>query len=207
MEGELLPLVIETEKDVSVLVKYDFLKSSESFLKFYDNPNLFISEAKELLLTEKNVTIDQKVIIVMGMQKLEKKEYFFLLREMINGYEKGRIQEKVLKLMMLPPSEWNMLIYKNYDDKEEVELFNIIKNNRSISEEFRESIDDVLSGDELFKLRKIHIFKWLEKNLFTYFIIIAVSLCIFLYLSIYFSLKKKNEKDNKVKDSSPKTNP
>ena len=80
------------------------------------------------------------------MQDLELNDYVDFCEAVVEVFNKGDLPEYCLKTIVFPNFLKKHIIIENYDNQRVIELLNRIRDNKSISADFKDNIVNILSG-------------------------------------------------------------
>ena len=137
--------ILSIEKKLGTFTFSEQLLTIEEFKDLYEQGSFYINEAKNFLLND-NYTLQEKKITVYSMQNLDKSSYINFCVACKSLYDEGKIPELLLKTAINPNFLKKYPIVRNYGDGDVISLLNGIKNESKISPEFKELINEILSG-------------------------------------------------------------
>ncbi|KHD05841.1 hypothetical protein PN36_32175 [Candidatus Thiomargarita nelsonii] len=130
-------------KDLTVL---DDLFEIKEFLEIYENPQSYV-EAAIALIQRTDLSILNKKIIALSMQKLPVTQFLALISVTADAVEKQTTNAKVLELMIFPPFNWGAQLTVNYEKHEVQALLNRLVEISQLSDNTRNIIaNDILTG-------------------------------------------------------------
>jgi len=145
--------ILAIEKKVVDLTSPSDLFMFQDFIKIYEKPNLYKANALEFI-SQRETTEQQKTITLYSMQNLNIKDYLDIVRTLYNLYLKNEINLNLLERSLAYPFNQNYLIIKNFDNSDVRQLLNQIRNTEEVSNKFKLSIDNILSGKTWKKIKK-----------------------------------------------------
>lgn len=137
--------ILLIERKLGTFTFSEQLLTIEEFKDLYEHSSFYINEAKNFL-SKDNFTLQEKKITVYSMQNLDKSNYISFCVACKNLYDEGKIPELLLKTAINPNFLKKYPIIRNYNDADVISLLNGIKNEQKISPEFKELINEILSG-------------------------------------------------------------
>ena len=137
--------ILYIEEQIVDLTWFGGLFKFKEFTEIYEHPKLYSKAATECL-ARPDVTEQQKLIIVLSMQKQSPDKYIEFGKKNTLLFKEGKITERVLKWSVLPTYDWNDLLVRKYKRKEVDELLKDILA-LNISDDWRSFIEqEVLTG-------------------------------------------------------------
>jgi hypothetical protein len=136
-------LILQAEADVIDLTAPSDLFSSKAFVKIYDHPASSTSAAIEFL-KDPEKTVRQKQIVVYSLQKLPWKNYFEVLSEATEAFEKRQLEAPVVGLLISPPLDWSTEVCYRYQDKRLINLLSRLSPGANTN--LKKTIDEIISG-------------------------------------------------------------
>lgn len=146
--------VLEIMKKVVDLTSSSDLFGVKDFIALYENPTLYQNDAIAFLANEK-YSYEEKAIVVYAMQKAELKVYKGFLNEVIKLFYERKINESMLGLALSAPINKRYIVIKNYSDEDISAMLKDLKNSESTSPEFKERIENILSGKSWKGVKKL----------------------------------------------------
>ena len=147
--------ILLIEKKAANNVSWDELFGIKEFIDLYEHGSFYIDNAIEFLSRGES-TPAQKKISINSMQKVRLEDYIRLCKECKFLYDSGKISEDILKWAIAPNLSNKYLIVRNYENTEVVEFLNSIKSDPKVSEEFKKSIEKILSGISWESIKEIN---------------------------------------------------
>lgn len=137
--------ILLIEKKAVNNVSWDELFGIKEFTDLYEHSTFYINDAIKFLGREE-FTPAQKKISINSMQRAKLEDYLKLCDECKFLFDIGKVSEDILKWTITPNFSNRHLIVRNYENAKVVEFLNSVKIDTKVSEEFKKSIEKILSG-------------------------------------------------------------
>jgi hypothetical protein len=141
-------LLADVCKDTSGLDFSEELLQSSSFRLIYEHSDAYIEDAIRVL-SKGHFSTMQASVCIFAMQNLSAVDYVNFCQFYLRLYENNKITESMLKQAILPNFLESRIIPENYQDSNVILLLHEVQNNGSISQTFKNEIENVLSGKYL----------------------------------------------------------
>lgn len=145
--------ILAIEKKVVDLTSPSDLFMFQDFIKIYEKPNLYKESALDFI-SQRETTEQQKTITLYSMHNLDIQNYLDIIRTLYNLFLKDEIKVNLLEMAITYPFSQNHLIISNFDNSDVRQLLNQIRNTEEVSNKFKLSIDNILSGKTWKKIKK-----------------------------------------------------
>ena len=116
-----------------------------AFMCIYEHSSAYLQDAIWLLLNE-NFTQMEANICIYGMQNLPLIDYIRFCKFYLILYNQNKISQGTLELTISPNFLRKLIIPENYAKPIVIEFLNNIRENKNISKEFKEMLENILSG-------------------------------------------------------------
>ncbi len=120
-----------------------WLHDSEEFEQVYENPKRYMNDALEYISSKDS---KHKYVAVISMQKLPYEDMLFFYKDIFKLFQAGEISWKELSGYIFVGDGFGDFFEVNYDREEVRSLLKEIASDPKISQEFRNSIEEVISG-------------------------------------------------------------
>ena len=137
-------LSINSKLDSNWTFNEEVLTDSE-FVNIYKQGKAYKEEAIRFV-TQKGQSVQKLKICILAMQDLELNDYVDFCEAVVEVFNKGDLPEYCLKTIVFPNFLKKHIIIENYDNQRVIELLNRIRDNKSISADFKDNIVNILSG-------------------------------------------------------------
>ena len=118
----------------------------EFFRQVHSEPKKY-AEIVQSFLTEDELTEQQKVIMILMMQKLPLNDYVKFLDSLIQMFEEEKITHTVMRWAVLPGYEWNTLLAEGYKDSGVILVINRLIKLEIVEKELKSYIEEeILTG-------------------------------------------------------------
>jgi hypothetical protein len=124
---------------------YDGLFLDSGFIDLYEHGSCYLNDVTAFLAQNK-FSGEEKRIAVCSMQRLDLTEYIKLAKVVVGLYHRHEVDEDVLSWVVNPDFSTKKILIRNYKNKEVVDLLSKLKNEKSISANLKEAIDNILTG-------------------------------------------------------------
>lgn len=138
----LLQVIIRT-KPAKMEIASEYLTDS-AFVEIYEHSPGYLTDVKRFV-KENPFASDKLAICVYAMQDLNCSDYVDLCEAYLELYNWHKVSEKMLEFAIAPNFLQKRILADNRSDPRVIKLLDDIKK-ENISNEFRELIDDILSG-------------------------------------------------------------
>ncbi len=115
----------------------------KEFIEIYENPVLYKDDVLKYISSKHDS--DEKCIAIFSMAKLDVEDYVKLTEESYKLFQNKIISEQLLEYMIDFPFTKKQNFIDNYKNKNVRALLNKIKQDSTISEPFRKSIEGILN--------------------------------------------------------------
>ncbi len=145
-KGNFDSLMVVIEKAFPTGIDYgEEVLPSQAFKAIFDHSSIYLEDAIAFLSKENLSKLDASVCI-FAMQNLLPDEYVKFCKVFIPLFEKKKIEEGILREAISPNFLQKRIIAENFTNPRVIELLNSIKNEKNLSTEFKDEIENILSG-------------------------------------------------------------
>lgn len=117
----------------------------DEFKELFEHDSLYVEDAIDFLAKD-SATLQQKKITIYAMQNLEIDSYIKFCKMSKVLFDENKIPEFILKTAVNPNFLKKYLIIRNYGNPNVVALLQTIKSDTKVSSDFKQWVDEVLSG-------------------------------------------------------------
>ena len=139
-------LIITIDRETaSNLDRSEEFLGNGNFLSIYDHSAFYLEDAINFISND-SLTGRRPFICILAMQNLPVKDYVRFCNALAELYEENKIKESLLKNAIMPNFLDKRIIIMNYNNASVVKLLERIRNNKEITREFKDDIEDILLG-------------------------------------------------------------
>ena len=109
-------LIAKAEGDVGDLTSPLSLWRSRSFVEVAAQSGVLQQQALALISSQ-DVSLQQKLIVVYGLQTLPKADYVKFFRDAVRAYRDGKCPDEVMAQIIDPGFEWGQTVVANYKSR------------------------------------------------------------------------------------------
>lgn len=139
--------VAALDQDAHSFLKFRFFLYWSKFIKLSKNPHEKLAIALKYIGNEPNS--QHQWMVILSMYKLSLEDRLIFVNSLLTYYDSGILSENNLNWALFPDFAQGFRL--DYRDERVIALMNAFKTRERLSSRFRREIDDLLSGQTLFK--------------------------------------------------------
>lgn len=137
--------ILTIENEVGHLTSLFSLFRVDSFVRIFEDPSSRVAEA-ECAIRSQRLGEQAKVIVVLSMQRLPKREYVQFLQHVYEEWLSGELSDNVLTFAFVPGYSWNTVLVADYDAPYVASFLDEMAKNERLPEELMQWMELTRSG-------------------------------------------------------------
>jgi hypothetical protein len=140
-------LIVNIDTSIGTSLDYsEELLANPSFMEIYNHSNSYFGDALNFI-SKDSLSGWHPYVCILVMQNLPISEYMKFCNVYLNLFEKGKISEGILHVLIDPNFFKKRVIPKNFNNPEVIKFLNKVLDNGKVSNEFKVRIKTILSGE------------------------------------------------------------